>query len=269
MKNNGLSINRTLSAIALVGVLALATTASAQVALGSGNAPVRESGSLTYCFSSGGGLTLFNWCISENGNITHFETPAGQNQVPDTAEGYAVCSSTGTNGEDEIGFVPVPFQAPVVVSGCTSGLLPCVISRDTTDGVFRVTQKFTQNKTEKEIDIDMTVTNLSSTSQSAVALTRLTAIATNNSWGNEIGDASLRSAWERESPSGDSLVLRTDTFTTPATTEIVGCYSNGCTNGCVQSTPTAPGTFAAEDDYHIGTLGSLKSKTVRYQLRRQ
>jgi hypothetical protein len=269
MKKKGLSMNRTLSAFALVGVLALATTASAQLRFGSGNAPGPDSGDLTYCFSSGGGLTLFNWCISENGNITHFETPAGQNQVPDTAEGYAVCSSTGVNGEDEIGYVPVPFQAPVVVSGCTGGSLPCVISRDTTDNVFRVAQKFTQNTKEKEIDIDMTVTNLSITSQSAVVLTRLTGIATNNSWGNQIGDTSLRSAWARGSPSGDSLVLRTDTFTMPATTEIVGGYSNGCTNPFVEGTPTAPGTFAAEDDYQIGTLGSLRGKTVRYQLRRQ
>jgi hypothetical protein len=266
-------MRQTVLALALFVSLGFATVASAQPPFSStapASTPTPMNNTCTYPFTTGAGATSFSWCLSPNGNIVQFVAPAGQGQVPGIAEGYAVCSASGIHGEDEADYVPIPFQPAVVVSGCTGGALPCVISRDTTDNVFRVTQKFTQNKTEDEIDIDMTVLNLSSVVQNASQITRLTMPANDNVYGSEIVDKSTRSAWGRLSPNGNSLVLRTDTFATAATTDIVGCYSNGCAVSCGPSSlPAGPGVYAMQDTYNLGDLKPLKSKTVRFQLRRQ
>jgi hypothetical protein len=44
------------------------------------------------CFTSGSGVTFLKVCITDNGNISWFESPAGQVHLQQR-EGYAVCST--------------------------------------------------------------------------------------------------------------------------------------------------------------------------------
>jgi hypothetical protein len=45
------------------------------------------------CFTSGSGATFLKVCITERGNISHFEAPAGQVHLQ-TREGYVLCSDS-------------------------------------------------------------------------------------------------------------------------------------------------------------------------------
>jgi hypothetical protein len=266
-------MRQTILGLALSVILGFATVASAQpsFSVAPASTPVPAVTGCDYLFfaSFDARADHFLWCLSTGGNISEFRV-AGVDQVLSGMEGYAVCSASGVHGVDNGNYSPVPFQPPIVVSGCSAGALPCVISRETTDGVFRLTQKFTQNGNENEIDIDMTLLNLSKVVQNASQITRVVFPMTDGVFESDIADKTTRSAWARLSPDGDGLVLRTDTFATPATTDIVSCLSNSCAATCVPSSlPTDPGEWGLQDTYNLGDLNPHKSKTVRFQLRRQ
>jgi len=174
-----------------------------------------------------------------------------------------VCSAAGTHGSDFGDVIAVPFGPPTVVSGCTSGT-SCAISRDTTDGVFRLLQKFGQSTLDKELNIDHTLTNLSSTTKTGVVLTRMSAFGPNNDWGDDRGDTSLRSAWLMDL---DRVGSTASTVLEPASTFIVSGYASGCTPAAV-TTPAPPGFYATQINYNLGNIAPLKKKIVRVQIRR-
>lgn len=224
------------------------------------------AGPCAYTFTSGSSVDLFSWCLTATGNIAKLETPAGQHHQLGGAEGYAVCSASGLHGADFGDPIPVPFSPPTVVSGCTGGPT-CTISRDTTDGVFRLVQKFTQNTKHKEINIDHTLANISGWAANDVELVRVSAFAVNNDRGDEWGDASARSAWLRDV---DRVGSTASTLTMPATAFVVEDPPTGCTAAAV-AVPAPPGVgreYATQINYHLGAIEAGKKKTVRVQIRR-
>jgi hypothetical protein len=216
-----------------------------------------------YTFTSGSGVNLFTWCLSVNGNVMKLETPAGQNHHHGGTDGYAVCSATGTHGADFGLAIPVAFGPPTIVSGCTTGST-CTIQRDTSDGVFRLIQKFSQVTKEKELNIDHTLINLTGAAVADVVLTRLTHFGVNNKTGDDRGDKSARSAWLADV---DRVSSTASTFIEPATVFIVNTIPTGCDAAAV-ATPAPPGNYAHQINYKLGTLGPLKKKIVRVQIRR-
>ncbi len=247
--------------------LTTASTARAQTFTASGDIEPAIT-DCAYTFASGSGASAFIWCLTENGNIVRFETPAGQDHAADAAtlgEGYAVCSASGVHGVDFGNFAPTPFGPATVLAGCTSGS-SCTIQRDTTDGAFRLVQKFTQNKKETELNIDHTLTNIGAVARTDVVLTRLTHLYMNDDLGDDFGDTSARSAWLRDI---DGVTSTASTVKESASTFIVTGLQNDCNPIGVVPSPTGPGDLGTLVIYDLGTLTPGKKKVVRVQIRRQ
>lgn len=104
----------------------------------------------TYSFSTGSGATFLKFCVSANGNIVQFQSPAGiesianGNPFESPAEGYGICdlSAVGTGPEysdyaiSDIG----NWTAPKLV---TKTATEVVIARTTGDGLWTFTQTIT------------------------------------------------------------------------------------------------------------------------------
>jgi hypothetical protein len=133
------------------------------------NAPIAK------CFNSGTGANKLTACVSDHGNLVKFESPAGFDHIGQQnlfRDGYAICTGNlptipnESHGYDtggiEAGFGPATIVDPS----------PLTISRDTTNGVFRLIQKFRVDKKEKEVLIEMTLMNISGVAREAIKLQR-------------------------------------------------------------------------------------------------
>jgi hypothetical protein len=99
----------------------------------------------SFTFTSGAGDTFQKFCVTANGNITHFEAPQGHEHIAVDAigEGYGICdleskvkyfdyADYGDSGN---------WGSPVVVSQTPTSVK---IARTTTDGIWTLTQTITQ-----------------------------------------------------------------------------------------------------------------------------
>ena len=108
------------------------------------------------CFTSGSGATFLKVCITENGNISWLESPAGKVHVK-TREGYAVCSFDGSltvHGFD-VGTAAEGWGAPTVADNKR------VITRTSLDGMIQLKQTFTVLPAVSGVDVKMEIKNLS------------------------------------------------------------------------------------------------------------
>jgi hypothetical protein len=230
--------------------------------------PQPQATDCAYTFTSGTGhdLTFFEWCVTENGNIGRLETPRLANNIPPGAEGYAVCSASGVHGADFGGVIPAPFGPATVVSGCVAGSNTCTISRDTTDGVFRLIQKFTQDTKEKEINIDHTLINLSSTTVTGVQLVRAAFLTVENPFVADWADSAVRTAWAR----GLRRVGMTSwTLAVQGPAVVINDLPDGCTADRVSSIPAPAGTYkGVQINYEIGELRPGRKVLLKVQYRR-
>ena len=246
-----------------VVTLAVATPARAQEFDAPGSDIIPQTAGCTYTFTSGSGASLFTWCLSTGGNVVRFITPAGQNHIFAEQDGYAVCSAAGVHGSDLGTVIPVAFGPPTVLAGCTAGS-SCTIQRDTTDGAFRLVQKFTRTVKEFELNVDHTLTNISGGTIDDVVLMRFAHFGVDNDIGDDRGDRSPRSGWMADV---ERLGLTAHTTTQPADTFIINNFPTGCVGPAV-ATPAPPGNYAVQVNYRLGNMASLKKKVVRVQYRR-
>ncbi len=124
----------------------------------------------------GSGAKTMNICISSHGNVVKFEAPAGFEQIGQAnlfRDGYAICTgSPPANFYYDVGASEAGFGVPVIDQPKGANTLPLTITRDTTDGIWRLSQKFSRDTKEKDLLIVMTLTNLSATNQPVVRLQR-------------------------------------------------------------------------------------------------
>jgi hypothetical protein len=115
------------------------------------------------CFTSGSGATFLKVCITERGNISLFESPAGKVHL-NVREGYILCSNRlatrGVHGFDA-GSAQVGWAAPTVSQPGGPGTLPLIITRNSFDGVVELKQTFKVVPAEREVNITMAVKNRS------------------------------------------------------------------------------------------------------------
>ncbi len=112
-----------------------------------GEAVNPETNTCAYTFTSGSGTTYLQFCVTVNGNIVEFQSPAGVEQIRQGgfSEGYGICDLTagdvayydyadmGDSGN---------WDAPVLVSKTASMVK---ISRTTSDGLWVLTQTITNS----------------------------------------------------------------------------------------------------------------------------
>jgi hypothetical protein len=115
------------------------------------------------CFTSGSGATFLKVCITERGNISYFESPAGRVHVRER-EGYVLCSdffaTEGVHGFDA-GSAQLGWADPTVSQPNGPGTLPLIITRNSFDGLVQLKQTFKVIPPEREVEITMAVKNLS------------------------------------------------------------------------------------------------------------
>jgi hypothetical protein len=156
-------------ALLLVGGVA---TAKQEIDKGSGAIP--RSTVVKASFANGSGANFLGVKVSDHGNLTSFESPAGQEQVFGGREGYAVCSNNGSthNGHDT-GDVEGGFAAPTFSQPNGAGTFPLTVTRRTTDGKFQLTQVWAKpDAVEKDITVTMTLKNISSATIEGVLMSR-------------------------------------------------------------------------------------------------
>ena len=147
----------------------------------------------TYQFTSGGTGTkkYLQYCISANGNVVEFQSPAGSEQIGmsligltnQPAEGYAICDLTlgglGVSYMDYYAYAAQYgglFQTSVLLNLTATTVK---IARTTYDGIWTLTQTFTQNSADASFTVVMAVKNNSAVARS-IWLTRVTDINANN-----------------------------------------------------------------------------------------
>lgn len=88
------------------------------------------------CFSSGSGATFLKTCITNNGNISWIESPAGKVHLQ-SREGYAICSDIGYPNKTVHGFDANIASSGWGVSAVSQpggvGTFPLIITRQSLD----------------------------------------------------------------------------------------------------------------------------------------
>jgi len=256
----------------LVLGLALGTSAFAQEAE-QPTAPVVEAS--TNCFATFA-IGTVTYCVSEHGNIARFTSPAAAPEhirVGVIREGYAVCAANAVGAAPVVAYdsanVEAGWQVPVTISQPNGpNTLPLCITRRTT-GNLELQQCFSHITNEREVDITMTLRNLSGATRYNVMMDRYFD-----------GDIAADPADDRYARSFDavwgsdglySLALADINGTafahTTAVHTFVGFLANACNQASV-ATPTGVGDFVGRLSYQFGTLTANAARSVRVQYRK-
>jgi hypothetical protein len=268
-------MNRARIAVILLGIAALAVAglvarpasghdARAKAGHQQRSAALVPATTATTCrktFSSGSGASRFAWCYSNDGNIIHLESPAGQEHIfqGDIIEGYAICSSThGVEGYDAAEFAS-GFKPPTYPATNT-------VQVDTTNNNWRLKMVFSQDTGSKIARVQMTLTNRTAFTITGVRLSRFVDFDIDNTAPNDRWDKTNSSVVAIESNGV------TATAVTPVSRQIVIEAESDLVNdnGCDATTPLTPptsGDDAARLTYSFGSVAGHQSKTVvvRYQ----
>ena len=114
----------------------------------------------SFTFTSGSKETFLKYCVTANGNITHFESPAGFEHIAvgDFSEGYGICD--GTSSVEYFDYADdgatANWNPATVLSQSPTSVR---IARETSDGIWTLTQTFTQMAGTSSVSVAMTLTN--------------------------------------------------------------------------------------------------------------
>ena len=159
--------------VAIAGqALAQGPAATNEMKMLHGKALATQAGS--QCFTSGANITFLKVCITPNGNVSWFESPAGYVHLTGR-EGYAVCTQESGNvvhhGFD-VNIASDGWGPATITQKNGPGTLPMTITRQTDDGAVQLRQTFSFNPAERGIDLTMNLKNTSGYPMPDVTLTR-------------------------------------------------------------------------------------------------
>jgi len=199
---------RILLAIAVLTAAAFAQNASPQSAAD----PASTACASTY--TSGSGATLFQWCVTSNGNIVSLQSPDGEEHILlNASEGYQVCDFSALVAYTDYAAAADTgnWRASLVTQPHGANTLPLTIKRTTTDGKYTLTQKFSQVPADFTIKIATTLKN-NTTSSPFIYVYRYADLAIDGGGNSSIDwfDQSANSAWGYL-PFGDGVMLATGT----------------------------------------------------------
>jgi hypothetical protein len=114
-------------------------------------------------FTSGSGPNFLEWCVTQNGNITEFQSPQGVEHIREGAisEGYGICDLDSLNRYTDYADLGDSgnWLDPVRTQPHGLNTFPLTITRTTSDGIFTLTQNFSQNTGERIVKVSMTIKN--------------------------------------------------------------------------------------------------------------
>jgi hypothetical protein len=176
----------------------------------------------TYPFSGGTGNKFISYCVTVNGNIVSFQSPAGHQYLATApiGEGYSVCDfSSGKQYYDYAGYGSSGWQAATKVSSSATSVK---IARTTTDGLYTLTQTITLNAGQSLAQITMALKNNDTTAHD-VNLVRYADVDANGSTSNSF-DYTQRTAFGY-TPELDGFGLEMIDVSNSANTFVNGVYS--------------------------------------------
>ena len=163
-------MKRVLFSVTLI-VLSLATLGRAQTAAEAnknqyvGIVSPDSTTTCTYPFTAGTGNAFIKYCVTKNGNIIQFASPSGFEYISKApaGEGYGFCDfDSETQYFDYAGYGDSGnWQAPVKVSSSKTAVK---ISRKTIDGKFTLVQTITLVPANILAQVQMSITNNTTTS---------------------------------------------------------------------------------------------------------
>lgn len=128
------------------------------------------------------------YCITVNGNIVEFQSPAGSEHIANgtIGDGYALCDFAANQvgyhdyaGHGDVDTGP-GWQAPVLLSQTATVVK---IARTTADGIWTLTQTFTEVPSDSSVKVAMAVKNNTAIPR-FIWLTRFTDVDANNTFTN-------------------------------------------------------------------------------------
>jgi hypothetical protein len=160
----------------------------------------------SFNFASGANNTFLSYCVTVNGNVLNVVTPAGQQHIFGR-EGYGICDiNSNTEYFDYAVTGDTPNWNPAVVVSKTATSVK--IARNTSDGIWTLTQTITQMPATSSIKVTMTVKNNTVVNRE-VQLSRFADIdatgTTLNTLDSTINDAMIFNSVGRAVPFGLAL----------------------------------------------------------------
>jgi len=165
-------------------------------------------------YTTGSGPTLFQWCVTSNGNVVSLQSPDGEEHILLSAsEGYQVCDFSALVAYTDYAAAADTgnWKASVVTQPHGPNTFPLTIKRTTSDGKYTLTQKFSQVPADFTIKIATTLKNNTAGSP-FIYVYRYADLAIDGGGNSSIDwfDQSANSAWGYL-PFGDGVMLTTGT----------------------------------------------------------
>ena len=210
-----------------------------------------------------------NFCVTANGNIAKFDSPAGYTQM--YAEGYGACDITNSTVSyyDHEYAESGNWMSATIVQPNGPNTFPLKIVRTTSDGVWTLTQTFSRNTKDQIIKVVMQLKNNSAIDRTAF-LERYADVDADGNTNTNYSDTGRNSAWtyynDNYGSKGHGLTLRAlpDNFTR-AGAVIPPNGGDACTR--VERTGPYFGDSALDYTWFLGTVAANTSKTVAIEYR--
>jgi hypothetical protein len=223
----------------------------------------------TFSFSSGSGPTSMNWCVSDHGNLSSFQTPFGSEHLGSLSgiqEGYRVCANGGEQAAD-YGPSEHGWGAATVLAGPTASGM--TISREShaldDTPLWQLDMQFKRDSTLNTITILHTLTNLGPTAND-VRVARLMNPRISGSPDNDLNIHSGRTTTAMDVVTGQALSLTNVTWAQLATA-LLAFPNVTCTDfeGDNPTTDDVPHIVTAK----FGTMPKNKKVKTTFVYRRQ
>jgi hypothetical protein len=196
-----------------------------------------------WTFTSGSGNTFLSYCITVNGSITRLETPQNFFQIDhilpfpiDGGEGYGVCDLNPATAYFEYADTNSANWGATSVLSLTATSLKLV--RTTTDGIWTLTQTFTQVASTSSVKIVMALKNNTAVARTVNLIRYANIDADNFNFNFGSGTANGAFIWD---PSPDPASL---TQANGLALQNVGTPQLPAWDGFVQTTPFGPNPCA-------------------------
>lgn len=231
--------------------------------IGGGGAITAAASSCHQSRTNGSGISAFNWCFSEDGNVIMLEHSSGLEHIFNgtITEGYCLAAGFTMRGVTYGSDANVGLEEPTHPSNTK-------VVHKTLDGEFRIEQRFVQSAGGKEVIIIMKVKNISNSPINNVFLTRFIDPDMSNTTGNDMFVAASRSVAVMEPGSARlELIPKTENFN--ANSLIYSSFLPVLDGDCYDAesdnrNEDGPGDRAMGVQYQLGTIFPDSSKTVRF-----
>lgn len=251
----------------VAGFLAISTPAYAQQPTADG--VDAASATCAFNFTFGTGQKHISYCVSGHGNLLQFQSPAASEHlfIGTLLEGYAVCSAAGVHGFDSGGFGESAWGAVSTSLLSASGV---TVHRTTSDGRIRLDMKFLRDTNEKDVLVQVTITNLSAVALANVQYSRYADIDAANSTLSNF-DSTNDSVWGVRDGNFNGLTLNANNPEIPHATGIVDIFAAASSQGCGVAPIAGPtaGDLGAKINYSVGNINPGAKKIVKFAYRRQ